>query len=189
MRSIGGAPTDNNATLLRKGQMNILQSAIDRGDIKIVADQWAKEWLVEEALKHAENALTQNSNKIDVFVVSNDGTAGGVIEALNSQGLAGKVLVSGQDAELAALQRVVKGTQTMTVYKPISRLAPAAVDAAVALAKKQASGASRTVNNGRIDVPSILIEPIAVDKGNIDATVVKDGFQPREKIYKDSLPK
>ena len=183
---IGGAPTDNNATLLRKGQLNILQPAIDRGDIKVVADQWAKEWLVEEALKHAENALTQNNNKIDAFVVSNDGTAGGVVEALSKQGLAGKILVSGQDAELAALQRIVKGTQTMTVYKPISRLAPAAVDAAVALAKKQPTGATRTVNNGRIDVPSILIEPIAVDKQNIDSTVVKDGFQARDKIYKDS---
>lgn len=183
---IGGAPTDNNATLLRKGQMKILQAAIDRGDIKVVADQWAKEWLVEEALKHAENALTQNGNRIDAFVVSNDGTAGGVVEALTKQGLAGKVLVSGQDAELAALQRVVKGTQTMTVYKPISRLAPAAVEAAVALAKKEKLPTTRTVNNGRIDVPSILIEPIQVDKSNIEETVVKDGFQTREKIFKDA---
>ncbi len=182
---IGGAPTDNNSHLLRKGQLNILQPAIDRGDIKVVADQWAKEWLVEEALKHAENALTQNSNQIDAFVVSNDGTAGGVVEALKSQGLAGKILVSGQDAELAALQRVVDGTQTMTVYKPIIRLAPAAVDAAVALAKKEKLNTTRTVNNGRIDVPSILIEPIQVDKSNIEETVVKDGFQPRDKIFRD----
>ncbi len=182
---IGGAPTDNNANLLRKGQLNILQAAINSGDIKIVADQWAKEWLVEEALKHAENALTQNNNKIDAMVVSNDGTAGGAIEAISKQGLAGKILVSGQDAELAALQRIVKGTQTMTVYKPISKLAPAAVEAAIALAKKQPSGATRTVNNGRIDVPSILIEPIQVDKNNIEETVVKDGFQSREKIFKD----
>ncbi len=183
---IGGAPTDNNATLLRKGQMNILQAAIDRGDIKVVADQWAKEWLVEEALKHAENALTQNNNDVAAMVVSNDGTAGGVIEALNKQGLAGKVLVSGQDAELAALQRIVRGTQTMTVYKPISRLAPAAVDAAVALAKKERPATTRTVNNGRIDVPSILIEPITVDRENIESTVVKDGFQARERIFKDA---
>ncbi|MBK9214606.1 MAG: D-xylose ABC transporter substrate-binding protein [Chloracidobacterium sp.] len=183
---IGGAPTDNNSLLLRKGQLNILQAAIDRGDIKVVADQWAKEWLAEEALKHAENALTQNNNKIDAMVVSNDGTAGGVIEALNAQGLAGKVLVSGQDAELAALQRIVRGTQAMTVYKPISRLAPAAVEAAIALARKEKLNTTRTVNNGRIEVPSILIEPIPVDKNNIDTTVVKDGFQDREKIYKEN---
>jgi D-xylose transport system substrate-binding protein len=130
--------------------------------------------------------LTQNNNKIDAMVVSNDGTAGGVVEALNAQGLAGKVLVSGQDAELAALQRVVKGTQTMTVYKPISRLAPAAVEAAIALATKEKLNTTRTVNNGRIEVPSILIEPIPVDRINIDETVVKDGFQDRAKIYKEN---
>lgn len=185
---IGGAPTDNNSLLLRKGQLNILQAAIDRGDIKVVADQWAKEWLAEEALKHAENALTQNNNKIDAMVVSNDGTAGGVVEALKAQGLAGKVLVSGQDAELGALQRIVAGTQSMTVYKPISRLAPAAVEAAVALARGERLNTTRTVNNGRIDVPSILIEPIPVDKNNIEETVVKDGFQKRANIYKNSSP-
>jgi D-xylose transport system substrate-binding protein len=180
---IGGAPTDNNSHLLRKGQLNILQPAIDRGDIKIVADQWAKEWLAEEALKHVENALTANDNKVDAIVMSNDGTAGGAIQALTAQGLAGKVLVSGQDAERGALQRILAGTQSMTVYKPIIKLAPAAVDAAFALAKGQKPQTTRTVNNGRIEVPSILIEPITVDKTNIDETVIKDGFHTREAIY------
>jgi D-xylose transport system substrate-binding protein len=180
---IGGAPTDNNSHLLRKGQLNILQAAIDRGDIKVVANQWAKEWLAEEALKHVENALTNNNNDVVAIVMSNDGTAGGAIQALTAQGLAGKVLVSGQDAELGALQRIVAGTQSMTVYKPIIKLAPAAVDAAVALAKGEKLNTTRTVNNGRTEVPSILIEPISVDKTNIDETVVKDGFQKREDIY------
>ncbi len=184
---IGGAPTDNNAALLRKGQLNILQAAIDRGDIKVVANQWAKEWLAEEALKHTENALTQQHNNIDAVVVSNDGTAGGVIEALKAQNLAGKVLVSGQDAELAALQRVLEGTQTMTVYKPISRLAPAAVEAAIALAKREKLNTTRTVNNGRIDVPSILIEPIPIERANVD-TVINDGFQKREDVYRGVKP-
>jgi D-xylose transport system substrate-binding protein len=180
---IGGAPTDNNSHLLRKGQLNILQGAIDRGDIKVVADQWAREWLAEEALKHVENALTNNNNDVDAIVMSNDGTAGGAIQALTAQGLAGKVLVSGQDAELGALQRIVAGTQTMTVYKPIIKLAPAAVDAAVAIAKGQKPQTTRFVNNGRIDVPSILIEPISVDKTNIEETVIKDGFHKREDIF------
>lgn len=184
---IGGAPTDNNAALLRKGQLNILQAAIDRGDIKVVANQWAKEWLAEEALKHAENALTQQHNNIDAVVVSNDGTAGGVIEALKAQNLAGKVLVSGQDAELAALQRVLEGTQTMTVYKPISRLAPAAVEAAIALAKREKLNTTRTVNNGRIEVPSILIEPIPIERANVD-TVINDGFHKREDVYRAAKP-
>ena len=181
---IGGAPTDNNALLLRQGQMKVLQPAIDRGDIKIVADQWAREWLAEEALKHVENALTQNNNDVAAVVVSNDGTAGGVVQALNAKGLAGKVLVSGQDADLAALQRIVGGKQSMTVYKPIHLLAAKGAEVAVAMAKGEKPETTRTVNNGRIEVPFIHIEPISVDKENMDETVIKDGYQQREAIYR-----
>lgn len=180
---IGGAPTDNNAKLLREGQLEILQPFIDRQDIKIVADQWAREWLADEALKHAENALTMNDNDVTAIVTSNDGTAGGAIQALNSQSLSGKVLVSGQDAELAALQRIIAGTQTMTVYKPVSKLGTRAAEVAVALAKKEKVETTRTVNNGKIDVPSILIEPIQIDKNNVDE-VIKDGFHKREDVYR-----
>src|SRR5919206_3546502 len=74
---IGGAPTDNNAVLLRQGQMAALKPSLDRGDIKIIADQWAKDWLASEALKHTENALTQAKNDVAAVLVSNDGTAGG----------------------------------------------------------------------------------------------------------------
>ena len=180
---IGGAPTDNNAKLLREGQMEILKPYIDRKDIKIVADQWAREWLADEALKHAENALTMNNNDVTSIVTSNDGTAGGAIQALNAQGLSGKVLVSGQDAELAALQRIIAGTQTMTVYKPVSKLGVRAAEVAVELAKKQKIEVTTTVNNGTIDVPSILIEPIQIDKSNVDL-VINDGFHKREDVYK-----
>jgi D-xylose transport system substrate-binding protein len=181
---IGGAPTDNNALLLRKGQMKVLQPYIDKGDIKIVADQWARDWLADEALKHTENALTQNNNNIVAIVTSNDGTAGGAIQPLVRLGLAGKILVSGQDAELAATQRIVQGTQTMTVYKPVKILGMRGAEAAVALAKGEKLETNAKINNGRIDVPSILIEPISVDKSNMDETVIKDGFQKREDVYK-----
>lgn len=182
---IGGAPTDNNAALARKGQLGVLQPAIDKGDIKVVADQWAKDWQAVEALKIMENALTRNHNQVDAVVVSNDGTAGGAIQALGEQKLLGKVLVTGQDADLAACQRIVEGSQTMTVYKPIEALATRAADLAVKLAKKEAvTEPTKPVNNGRKDVPSILLEPIQVDKANLDATVIKDGYQKREDVYK-----
>ncbi|HYO92293.1 MAG TPA: substrate-binding domain-containing protein, partial [Pyrinomonadaceae bacterium] len=130
---IGGSPTDNNAVLLHDGQMNILKPAVDRGDVKIVADQYSKEWLASEALKNTENALTQNNNNLQAVVASNDGTAGGVIQALGQ--LAGNpVLVSGQDAELPACQRIAEGKQAMTVYKPIKPLAFSAVESAIKLA-------------------------------------------------------
>jgi D-xylose transport system substrate-binding protein len=183
---IGGAPTDNNALLLREGQMKILKPFLDRGDIKIVADQWAKDWQPVEALKIMENALTAAHNKVDAVVVSNDGTAGGAIQALGEQKLAGKVVVTGQDADLAACQRIAAGTQTMTVYKPIPLLAKAAVEATLAIARKQpVTAPTSPVPNGKKDVPSILLEPIPVDKENLAATVVKDGYQKLEDVYKD----
>ena len=185
---IGGAPTDNNATLFRKGQMNILKPAIERGDIKIVSDQWARDWLASEALRHTENALTQANNNVVAVVASNDGTAGGAIQALEEQKLAGKVLVSGQDADLAALQRIVAGTQSMTVYKPVAQLARRAAEAAVALARHEKIESTSAINNGKVDVPSVLLEPLVVDKKNIVETVIKDGYQKLEDIYRNVPP-
>lgn len=182
---IEGSETDNNAHLFQKGQMNILDPLVKKGDIQIVFKQWSKDWNPAAALANMENALTANNNKIDAVVAANDGTAGGVIQALTAQGLAGKIPVSGQDAELAAAQRIVEGTQTMTVYKPIKSLATKAAELAVKMAKGEDMGADKKVNNKKIDVPSILLEPIAVNKDNIDSTVIADGFQKKEDVYKN----
>jgi D-xylose transport system substrate-binding protein len=182
---IGGSPTDNNAQLLRQGQMKALQPAIDRGDIQIVADQWSKDWLPSEALAHTENALTQNHNDVVAVVASNDSTAGGVVQALKEQNLAGKVLVSGQDADLAACQRIADGTQAMTVYKPIKLLASRAAEIAVALAKHEGVQSNATVNNGFKNVPSYLLEPVVVDQSNLAQTVIKDKFLREEDVYRD----
>lgn len=185
---IGGADTDNNAHLFRQGAMNVLKPLEEKGDIKIVYDQFSKDWKPEEALKNMENALTANNNNIQAVVAANDGTAGGVIQALAAQGLAGKVPVSGQDAELAALQRIVEGTQTMTVYKPIKAIATKAAEMAVALAKGEKIEANQTVSNGKIDVPSVLLDPIAVTKENVLDTVIKDGYHKLEDVFKN-VPK
>src|SRR5205814_7879035 len=146
---IGGSPTDNNALLLRDGQMNILKPAIARGDIKIISDQFAKEWKAEEALRITEDSLTKTNNDIQAIVASNDGTAGGAVSALPPQ-LVGKVLVTGQDASLDAVQRIVQGEQTMTIYKPIQPLAFAAVDSAMKLARKEPVETKDKINNGKI---------------------------------------
>jgi D-xylose transport system substrate-binding protein len=186
---IGGSPADNNALLLREGQMKPLKPLVDKKDIKIVSDQFAKDWQAIEALKIMENALTRVSNKVDAVVASNDGTAGGAIQAIAEQKLTGKVLVTGQDADLAACQRILAGTQTMTIYKPLVNEANKAAEAAILLARKQPL-ADKTVgvNNGKKDVPSILLDTIAVDKSNIMQTVVKDGYHKLEDICRD-LPK
>ena len=181
---IGGSQTDNNALLLRQGQMNILQPAVDRGDIKIVTNQFAREWLPSEALRITEDAITKNANDVQAIVASNDGTAGGAISALPPS-LVGKVLVTGQDAQLDACQRIVEGRQTMTIYKPIRPLAYSAVDAALKLARGETVEAPDKINNGKIDVPAILQEPIPVDKNNMMQTVVKDGYHSQQDIYKN----
>jgi len=184
---IGGSPTDNNAQLLRDGQMQVLKPAKDKGDIKVVSDLFAKEWKAEEALRITEDALTKTNNDIQAIVASNDGTAGGAISALPPQ-LVGKVLVTGQDAALDAVQRVVDGKQTMTIYKPIQPLAFAAVDSAVKLARGEKVEAKDKINNGKIDVPAMLFEPIVVDKDNVMQTVIKDGYHKLEDVYKN-VPK
>jgi D-xylose transport system substrate-binding protein len=186
---IGGADTDNNAHLFKKGVFNVLQPLIDRGDITVVYDQWTKDWVPANALANMEAALEANDNRIDAVVAANDGTAGGVIQALSAQGLAGRIPVAGQDAELAAAQRIVEGTQTMTVYKPIKALAEKAAELAVKLAKGESPGAVRKVNNGKIEVPSVLLSPIAVDKYNIDETIIADGFHSKADVYKNVLNK
>lgn len=180
---IGGAPTDYNAIILRNGQLRVLKPAIDRGDIKIISQQFAREWKAEEALRITEDALIRTKKKIDAIVASNDGTAGGAISALEAAKLDGKVLVTGLDAQKDAVQRVVRGKQTMTIYTPIKPLAFGAVDAAVKLARKQPVAAPERINNGKRDIPSILYDAIAVDKNNVDTTIIKDGYHRREDIY------
>jgi D-xylose transport system substrate-binding protein len=180
---IGGAETDNNAHLFKKGVFSMLQPYIDRGDITVVYDQWTENWTPANAYKNMLAALKANDNQIDAVIAANDATAGAVIEALAAHGLAGEIPVAGQDAELAATQRIVKGTQTMTVYKPINVLAKEAAEIAVKMAKGEAIVTGSRVNNGKIEVPSLLLFPIAVNKSNIGETVIRDGFHSREQVY------
>ncbi len=180
-----GASTDNNAVIGKREQMKVLQPAIDSGKIKIVADQFIPDWKAEEALSMVENTLTQTGDKIDAVVVSNDGMAGGVVSALDKKGLSGKVLVTGQDAQKDALQRIAEGKQTMTIYKPIIPLANAAVEAAVKLAKREPLPNTEPFMNDNIkkEVPAILLEVIVVDKNNLMDTVIKDGYVTYEDVY------
>lgn len=182
---IGGAPTDNNAHLLKKGVFNVLQPSIDRGDIRIIYDQWTDDWAPEVAAAHMAEALSVNGNQIDAVIAANDATAGGAIKALEQQGLAGEIPVAGQDADLAAVRRIVEGTQTMTVYKPIHDLSQRVAALAVHLAKGHEFNPTESVNNGKSEVPSLLLEPIAVNKDNLLNTVIIDGFHSKEEIYRE----
>jgi D-xylose transport system substrate-binding protein len=179
---IYGSSTDDNAQIMQKSQLEVLKPAIDRGDIKIVAEQNAKDWSPEQALKITENALTQNNNNIVAVVASNDGTAGGAVQALATQGLIGKVVVTGMDAQIDGLQRIARGEQSMTVYKPIQPLAYAAVEAAVKLARGEKIDAPLTMKAVNKEIPFVYIEPKIVDRSNL-MDIVKDGYQKYDDIF------
>lgn len=178
---LGGAPTDNNAKMLREGQLAVLQPLVDKGDIKIVGKQWVKDWSASEAMAIVENALTANNNKIDAIVASNDGTAGGAIQALASQKLSGKVPVSGQDADLAAVRRVMAGSQAMTVYKPLKLIATEAAKLSVQLVRNEKVAFNSQYDNGFKKVDTLLLKPTPLTKANV-SLLVKDGFYTEAQI-------
>ncbi|HEX7982714.1 D-xylose transport system substrate-binding protein [Duganella sp. 1411] len=178
---LGGAPTDNNAKMLREGQLKVLQPLIDKGDIKVVGKQWVKDWNPAEAMSIVENALTANGNKLDAVVASNDATAGGAIQALASQKLDGKVAVSGQDADLAGVRRVIAGTQTMTVYKPLKLIASEAAKLSVQLVRGEKPGFNSQYQNGFKQVDTLLLKPTMLTKANMDV-VVADGFYTKAQL-------
>ena len=180
---IYGSKTDNNAFLFKQGQDNIIAPLVKSGAVEIVHEDWTQDWKPENAKKIANAAITKAGSKIDAILASNDGTAGGAIQALTEEGLAGKVLVTGQDAELAACQRIVAGTQSMTIYKPLKELASKAAETAVRLAQRRPIFARAELDNQKVKVPSIFLDVISVTKGNLRETVIADGFHKAEAVF------
>jgi D-xylose transport system substrate-binding protein len=189
---LNGAPTDHNSTMFRQGYMDTLKSYIDKGDIKIVSEIWAKDWAHEDAYNCVEKTLDAGT-KIDGIIGANDNLASAAIEALSENRLAGKVAVVGHDADLSACQRVVEGTQLLTIYKPIDKIAKAAAEIAIKLARGEDVAANSTINDGKYTIPYYMIEPIPVSIDNMKDTVIKDNFHRLEDIYinvpKDKWPK
>jgi D-xylose transport system substrate-binding protein len=179
---IFGAKTDNNAHLFKRGQDEVLKPYMDKGAVKVIHEDWAENWKPESAKKIVNAAITKFGHDFDAVAAANDGTAGGAIQALMEEGLAGKVIVTGQDAELSACQRVMRGTQSMTIYKSIKSLAGSAAETAFRMASGKPVLATASVDNGKIKVPSILLDVYTVTKDNMDATVVKDGFHSHAEV-------
>ncbi len=188
---IYGSKTDNNSFLVKSGQDRILEGAIARGAIEVVHEDWADQWKPENAKRIMNAALTRFGAEIDGVLTSNDGTAGGAIQALREEGLAGTIPVTGQDAELVACQRIVSGEQSMTVFKPVRTLARRAAEVAVSMASGKPIIAKAETDNGEIAVPSIYEEVVTVTADNIDETVIASGFHPAEAVYRgaDAQPR
>jgi D-xylose transport system substrate-binding protein len=187
----GGSPTDNNAVLVRQGQQSVYQPYVDSGVIKIVADQWVDNWDPAKAEAMMENILTAQQNKIDAVIASNDGTALGELQALDAQKL--HVPISGQDATADGCNSIVKGEQTVSVFKDTRLLAPKAVDMIDALIKGQtpsgltsfslATLTGDTTKTG--NVMAAFLPVVQVTKDNVYDLIVKSGFQTYEAVYKD----
>jgi D-xylose transport system substrate-binding protein len=180
---INGAPTDNNAKLFKQGATGALNSA----GVKVLKSYDTPDWSPDKAQNEMQQAITAvGDNGFNGVYAANDGTAGGAIAAMKSAGVnASTRPTTGQDAELAGIQRILAGTQYMTVYKAIKPEAEGAATIAVDLAngrKPAASLVKDKVDNGQLKVPSVLLKPVAVTKSNINDTVVKDGFWTTKQI-------
>ncbi|KQW31234.1 sugar ABC transporter substrate-binding protein [Rhizobium sp. Root274] len=181
---IKGASTDPNSDFLYSGQMEVLKEAIDGGKIKNVGEAYTDGWKPEAAQKNMEQFLTANNNKVDAVVSSNDGMAGGVVAALEAQGLAGSVPVSGQDGDKAALNRVALGTQTVSVWKDSRELGKKAGE----IANELAAGKSMDEIEGTVkfsggpkgvEMNSYFIAPLPITKENLN-TVIDAGWISKE---------
>lgn len=170
-------------TSLKDGAMEYIQPLVIIGNIKIVAESAIKNWDPNIAFKAVEDALTSNNNKIDAILAPNDSIAGAAIEVLKMHDLAGKVAITGQDAELSAIKRIIQGTQSMTIFKDTRESARKTIDVAVQLSNEEIVLTDSALFNGKMYVPSILITPLLIEKENIDDVLIKSGYFTREDVY------
>lgn len=181
---IKGSSQDPNADFLRDGQQEVLQDAIDAGDIDIVGEAYTDSWLPANAQRNMEQILTANDNEVDAVVASNDGTAGGAVAALTAQGMEG-IPVSGQDGDHAALNRIARGTQTVSVWKDARDLGREAAEIAVAMAEGTAmsdiEGAESWTSPSGTELTAKFLEPVPVTADNLEV-VVDAGWIEQESL-------
>lgn len=182
---IAGAATDNNAHLFHNGAMSVLQPLFKSGQLKLGYSIFTPNWDDATAQKEMASALNKLNNKVDGVLVANDGMAVAAIQALKAQNLAGKIPVTGQDATVAGLQQVLLGNQSMSVYKPIRRLARAAAKITDAfLHKKGYRSKTKVSTQGAGKTPAALLPVVTVTKANMKSTVLKDGYVKKADLCK-----
>jgi D-xylose transport system substrate-binding protein len=169
---IKGDPGDPNATFLYNGMMEVLKPSIDAGKIKVVGEASSDGWKPENAQKNMEQILTANDNKVDAVLSENDGMAGGVVAALQAQGLQGTTPVTGQDGDKAALNRVALGTQTVSIWKDSRQLGKLAAEAALMLADgktmDQVPNVTKFKDGARhVEMNAVLLTPDPITKANL----------------------
>ena len=181
---LNGPETDNNVFMINDACLKVLTSYIDDGRIDVVGETFIDAWRDEVAYDYVRAKINEGVH-IDAIIAGDDRLAEGAINALSENRVAGSVYVTGQDAELGACQRIVQGTQNMTVYKPISILAEGAAEIAVKMAQGESLEDAQTIHDGTYDVPYIVFEPTPVTKENMADVIIKDGFYTIEQIYQN----
>lgn len=189
---INGSPTDNNASQFKAGAHSVLDPLAKAGSLTIAKEYDTPDWSPDQAQNEMQQALTALGNRVDGVYAANDGTGGGAIAAMKAAGLTPLPPVTGQDAELAAIQRILLGEQYMTVYKAIRPEAETAAQLAYDLLSNPKAPTSsltqgRTVNNEKTQVPSVLLTPVAVTRENVASTVVQDGFTTAQQLCTGNL--
>jgi D-xylose transport system substrate-binding protein len=180
---LNGPETDNNSFLVNKGVMNVLQPYIDRGDIELVYSKFLDEWIELAAYLSIEDYFTYTRD-VDAIITAGDILARGVLMSLDNWNISGKVLLTGQNGDLQAIQDILAGRQTMTVYKSLKTLGEKAAEIAFQLALKDKTLTwPEKVYNGKKEVPSVLFDPVVVDKNNIRETVIADGHLTEEEVF------
>ncbi|MFK7857718.1 MAG: D-xylose ABC transporter substrate-binding protein [Granulosicoccus sp.] len=188
---IKGSSSDPNADFLFGGQMEVLKEAMDAGKIVNVGEAYTDGWKPENAQRNMEQILTANDNNIDAVVASNDGTAGGVVAALSAQGLDGSVPVSGQDGDHAALNRVARGTQTVSVWKDARVLGAGAAEVATMLADGKAmtdipGNVSWSGGPNGVEMTAIFLEPVPVTADNL-SVVIDANWISKDKVCEGAM--
>jgi D-xylose transport system substrate-binding protein len=181
---LNGSPTDNNATLFAQGYNSVLDPKFKSGDYTKVDDQSVPDWDNQKALTIFEQMLAKANNKVDGVLAANDGLGNAAISAIKARKLP-QIPVTGQDATLEGVQNILTGDQCMTVYKAIQKEADAASKVAIALSKGEATPdglVNGKSDDGKRQVPSVLLEPVTVTKDNINDTVIKDGFLKKSEL-------
>ena len=169
---INGSPTDDNAHLVNQGIHAVLDPLFQSKARVLVDEQWTPGWDPTKAQNLMEQILTKANNGVDGVVSANDGMSGGIIAALKAQGLDGKVKTTGQDASLEGVQNVILGLQGTSVFKDFRLQAPAAAEIAAAIIQgKKPTNINATVNNGQVDVPSVMLEVVPIDQANVKMLV------------------
>jgi len=185
---IKGNKADANADFLRSGYDMVIKDAVDKGDIKIVGETYTDNWDPAKAQTETEQFLTAANNDVQAVLSENDGMAGGVVAALAAQGLAGKVPVSGQDGDQAALNRVALGTQTVSVWKDARELGKSAGESAIQLCKdkdiKKVTGTADFASPGGNTLSTILLKPQPITKDNLNV-VIDAGWTTKDNVCKD----